>query len=95
MGFNEIQLDYVDSLLLMEKNGQDLDYRNETGESKPGYSKLFKICQGTAIAKEGLYICRCIGLVGSVEDDMSLGQYWEAISNIVDYMSHDVSQPLC
>lgn len=88
-GFNEIQFDYV---RFPASNGgkldKHLDYRNELGESKP-----LTIQRYLKYAKENLsplevYISADIyGLVGSVSDDMGLGQYWEAVSNIVDYVS--------
>ncbi len=88
-GFNEIQFDYVrfpasdggklDSLL---------DYRNTTGHSKPRTIQDFLKYAYKELSAKNVYVSADIyGLVGSVADDMALGQYWEAISNVVDYVS--------
>ncbi len=87
-GFNEVQFDYV---RFPASDGgkldQHLDYRNETGESKPATIQNYLKYAKEQLAPMRAYIAADVyGLVGSVEDDMSLGQYWEAISNIVDYI---------
>ncbi len=88
-GFNEIQFDYV---RFPASNGgkldKSLDYRNETGESKPETIQNYLKEARKQLSPLGIYISADIyGLVGSVSDDMSLGQYWEAVSNVVDYVS--------
>ena len=88
-GFNEIQFDYV---RFPASDGgkldKHLDYRNETGESKPGTIQNYLKYAREQLSPKKVYISADVyGLVGSVEDDMSLGQYWEAVSNIVDYIS--------
>ncbi len=87
-GFNEIQFDYV---RFPASNGgrldKSLDYRNTTGESKPETIQNYLKYAREQLAPLGVYISADIyGLVGSVADDMSLGQYWEAVSNMVDYV---------
>ncbi|MGI5997216.1 MAG: putative glycoside hydrolase [Lutispora sp.] len=88
VGFNEIQFDYVrfpasDGGKLDKR----LDYRNTTGESKPATIQNYLKYAREQLAPKNVYISADVyGLVGSVEDDMALGQYWEAISNIVDYI---------
>jgi len=81
-GFNEIQFDYV---RFPASDGgkldKSLDYRNTEGESKPQ-----AIQEYLKYAREQLAPADVYGLVGSVADDMSLGQYWEAVSNVVDYI---------
>lgn len=89
VGFNEIQFDYV---RFPASDGgkldKHLDYRNETGESKPGTIQNYLKYAREQLSPKKVYISADVyGLVGSVEDDMSLGQYWEAVSNIVDYIS--------
>ena len=89
VGFNEIQFDYV---RFPASNGgrldNMLDYRNTNGETKPQAIQNYLKYAREQLAPLGVYISADIyGLVGSVEDDMSLGQYWEAVSNIVDYVS--------
>lgn len=62
-----------------------MDYRNTTGESKPATIQNFLKYAYKELSQEKVYISADIyGLVGSVGDDMALGQYWEAISNAVD-----------
>lgn len=88
-GFNEIQFDYV---RFPASNGgkldKVLDYRNEKGESKPETIQNYLKYAREQLAPMQVYISADIyGLVGSVSDDMALGQYWEAVSNVVDYVS--------
>lgn len=88
VGFNEIQFDYV---RFPASDGgkldKHLDYRNETGESKPGTIQNYLKYAKEQLSPLRVYISADVyGLVGSVEDDMSLGQHWEAVSNIVDYI---------
>ncbi len=89
VGFNEIQFDYV---RLPDSGGgkldEHLDYRNTGNESKPQIIQDFLKYAYKELSPEGVYVSADIyGLVGSVTDDMGLGQYWEAISNVVDYVS--------
>ncbi|MEW9121676.1 MAG: putative glycoside hydrolase [Thermotaleaceae bacterium] len=88
-GFNEIQFDYV---RFPASNGgkldASLDYRNVNGESKPETIQNFLKYAHKELSPLEVYISADIyGLVGSVADDMALGQYWEAVSNVVDYVS--------
>lgn len=87
-GFNEVQFDYV---RFPASDGgkldKSLDYRGNTGESKPQVIQNYLIYAREQLSPLNVYISADVyGLVGSVADDMSLGQYWEAISNVVDYI---------
>ena len=87
-GFNEIQFDYV---RFPASDGgkldKSLDYRNTTGESKPQAIQDYLIYAREKLSPLNVYIAADVyGLVGSVADDMALGQYWEAVSNAVDYI---------
>lgn len=87
-GFNEIQFDYV---RFPASNGgkmdKILDYRNTNNESKPQAIQEYLKFAHKELSPLNVYISADIyGLVGSVTDDMALGQYWEAISNVVDYI---------
>jgi len=87
-GFNEIQFDYV---RFPASDGgkldKSLDYRNNEGESKPQAIQDYLKYAREQLAPLNVYISADVyGLVGSVADDMSLGQYWEAVSNAVDYI---------
>ncbi|WP_094756812.1 putative glycoside hydrolase [Caminicella sporogenes] len=88
VGFNEIQFDYV---RFPASNGgkmdKYLDYKNTLGESKPLTIQRYLKYAREELSPLKVYISADIyGLVGSVADDMGIGQYWEAISNIVDYV---------
>lgn len=87
-GFNEVQFDYV---RFPASNGgrldKILDYRNTKNESKPQAIQEYLKYAKKELSPLGVYVSADIyGLVGSVKDDMGLGQYWEAVSNIVDYI---------
>jgi len=88
VGFNEIQFDYV---RFPDSGGGKLDpyldYRNTNNESKPETIQNFLKYAYEELSPEKVYVGADIyGLVGSVTDDMGLGQYWEAVSNVVDYV---------
>ena len=88
-GFNEVQFDYV---RFPASNGgkldKELDYRNTKGESKPAAIQNFlKYARQEIAPLQGYISADIYGLVGSVADDMALGQYWEAVSTVVDIVS--------
>lgn len=87
-GFNEIQFDYV---RFPASNGgkldKQLDYRNTKSELKPEAIQNFLKYAYKELSPLKVYISADIyGLVGSVTDDMALGQHWESVSNVVDYV---------
>lgn len=88
-GFNEIQFDYV---RFPVSNGGKLDklvdYKNELNESKQVTIQKYLKYAYKELSPLNVYIAADIfGQVGSVTDDMDIGQYWEAVSNVVDYVS--------
>lgn len=88
-GFNEVQFDYV---RFPASNGGKLDpslnYRNTTGESKPAAIQKFLIEAHKQLSPLHVYTSADVyGQVGSSPDDMALGQHWEAVSNVVDFIS--------
>lgn len=88
-GFNEVQFDYV---RFPASNGgkldKILDYRNLKNESKAQVLQEYLKYARKELSPLQAYISADVyGLVSSVEDDMALGQYWEGISNVVDYIS--------
>jgi hypothetical protein len=88
VGFNEVQFDYV---RFPASNGGKLDsvldYKNTEGISKPETIQNFLKKAYNEISPLEVYISADVyGMVSSVEDDMGIGQYWEAISNVVDYI---------
>lgn len=87
-GFNEIQFDYV---RFPASNGgkldASLDYRNEKNESKAKAIQEYLKNARKELSPLGVYISADVfGLVTTHEDDMGLGQYWEGISNVTDYI---------
>lgn len=87
-GFNEVQFDYV---RFPASNGgkldKILDYRNANNESKANVlQEYLKYARKELSPLEAYISADVYGLVSSVEDDMALGQYWESISNVVDYI---------
>ncbi|SHH64635.1 putative glycoside hydrolase [Clostridium grantii] len=87
-GFNEIQFDYV-RFPASDGGKLDkvLDYRNNDNESKAKAIQEYLMYGHKELEPYEVYIGADIyGLVASVTNDMSLGQYWEAISNVVDYI---------
>ncbi len=88
-GFNEIQFDYV-RFPASDAGKLDaiLDYRNVENEGKAETIQNYLKQAYSVISKEEAYISADVyGLVGSVPDDMHLGQHWEAVSNFTDYIS--------
>lgn len=87
-GFNEIQFDYVRFPASSGgKLDSVLDYRNSKNETKTQVIQEYLKYARKELSPLGAYISADVyGLVASVEDDMALGQYWEAISNVVDYI---------
>jgi len=88
-GFNEIQFDYV---RFPASNGgkldKDLDYKNKLDESKPKAIQEFLKYAREELSPLNVYISADVyGMVGTTNNDMGLGQYWEAVSNVTDYIS--------
>ncbi|MHD0317298.1 putative glycoside hydrolase [Fusobacterium sp. THCT1E2] len=87
-GFDEIQFDYV---RFPASNGgkldKELDYRNPNKESKPETIQKYLQYARKELEPLGVYIAADVyGQVGSLPDDMALGQHWESVSNVVDYI---------
>ena len=89
VGFNEIQFDYV---RFPASNGGKLDkvlnYRNKDNMTKAEAIQKYLNYAKKELSPYNVYISADIyGQVGSSSDDMSLGQFWEAVSSEVDYIS--------
>lgn len=88
-GFNEIQFDYV-RFPASDGGKLDsvLDYKNTKKESKAKTIQKYLEYAREELADYKVYISADVyGQIGSVQDDMALGQYWEAVSSEVDYIS--------
>lgn len=84
LGFNEIQFDYI----RFTDWKTNLNFKNTEKESKALAIQRFLKYAHEELSKKEIYVSADIfGLVASASDDLNLGQYWEGISNVVDYVS--------
>lgn len=88
MGFNEIQFDYV----RFPENAYNLsvakaDFKNKYDEEKAEAVQNFLFYATDQIHKEGIYLSVDVFGECSSEYVTAYGQYWPAISNIVDVIS--------
>jgi hypothetical protein len=88
LGFNEIQFDYV---RFPASNGgkldASLDYRNPEGETKSEAIQKFLVYAHERLSPLGVYVAADVfGWAASSTDDVGIGQHWEAVSNVVDYL---------
>lgn len=89
MGFNEIQFDYVrfpDGLRTKEKNNQ-VDYKNKYGETKAQVIQRFLMYATNELHKLNVYVSCDVFGESSWGYVTSYGQYWPAMSNVVDVIS--------
>ncbi|MCP5524703.1 MAG: SH3 domain-containing protein [Verrucomicrobiales bacterium] len=85
LGFNEVQFDYI--RFPDVPRSADLDYRNPNGDSKADAIQSFLLDARKALEPLKVYLAADVfGLVCHTIDDMRIGQYWEAVSNAVDYI---------
>ncbi len=88
MGFNEIQFDYVrfpDGT--WDFSDGYLDYRNDYGESKAQAVQRFLMYAADRIHDAGAYISADVFGECSSSYVCAYGQYWPAITNVVDVIS--------
>lgn len=89
MGFNEIQFDYVrfpDGLRTKEKNKQ-VDYKNTYNETKVQAIQRFLMYATNELHKLNVYVSCDVFGESSSGYVTAYGQYWPAISNVVDVIS--------
>ena len=89
MGFNEIQFDYVrfpEDAYNMSVKG-NTDFKNKYNEEKAEAVQNFLFYAVDQIHKEGAYLSVDVFGECSSEYVTAYGQYWPAISNIVDAIS--------
>lgn len=85
-GFNEVQFDYIRFPEVADD--ARVDYRNPRRETKAQAVQSFLLDARRQLAPLHVYLSADVfGLVCAARDDMRLGQYWEAISAVVDYIS--------
>jgi len=88
LGFNEIQFDYVRFPASGGgKLDSSLDYRNYENESKAEAIQKFLKYAYSEISKDEVYVSADVfGWVASATNDVGIGQHWEALTNVVDFM---------
>lgn len=88
-GFNEIQFDYVrfpEATYEMSKSGK-ADFRNKYDESKAQAVQNFCFYAADQLRESGAYISVDVFGESAYSYVTAYGQYWNAISNIVDAIS--------
>lgn len=88
-GFNEVQFDYVrfpDYLINYEAHG-NIDLKNEYSESKAQAVQRFLIYATDALHAHGAYVAADVFGETSNTYVAPYGQYWDAISTVVDVIS--------
>lgn len=84
-GFDEIQFDYVRYPAISKKSR--MDYRNTEDESHTATIQKFLKYAYTELSPYEVYVAADVfGWTATALDDVGIGQHWEAISNVVDYM---------
>ena len=89
MGFDEIQFDYVrfpDNGWRYEKNGT-IDYRNALEETKAQAIQRFLMYATDILHEHGAYVSADVYGESAYTYVTAYGQYWPAISNVVDVIS--------
>lgn len=89
MGFHEIQFDYVrfpDNTWRYE-NGGTIDFRNTLGETKAQAIQRFLMYATDILHEHGAYVSADVYGESAYTYVTAYGQYWAAISNVVDVIS--------
>ena len=89
MGFQEIQFDYVrfpDSTWRYENAGT-IDFRNAYGETKAQAIQRFLMYATDILHEHGAYVSADVYGESAFNYVTAYGQYWPAISNVVDAIS--------
>ena len=89
MGFHEIQFDYVrfpDSTWRYENAGT-IDFRNTFGETKAQAIQRFLMYATDILHEHGAYVSTDVYGESAYTYVTAYGQYWPAISNVVDVIS--------
>lgn len=87
-GFDEIQFDYVRFPDTGSKKDKLLDFRNNLGENKTEAIQGFLKYAYEKLSEEEVYVSADVfGWTATAINDVGIGQHWEAMTNVVDYMS--------
>lgn len=85
LGFDEIQFDYVRFPTVPQ--GVNVDYKNDMGIGKTAVIQEFLKYSNEKLRPHNVYISADVfGWAGTAVDDVGIGQHWEAISNVCDYI---------
>ena len=84
-GFNEIQFDYVRFPAISNK--ERIEFRNVENESQTATIQSFLKTAYRELSKHEVYISADVfGWAATSINDVGIGQHWEAITNVVDYI---------
>ena len=85
LGFDEIQFDYVRFPAIA--NPSQMDYRNEAGETPTAAIQGFLEYAYESLAPYEVYVAADVfGWAATATGDVGIGQQWEALTNVVDYI---------
>lgn len=86
-GFNEIQFDYVRFPATGSKLDRSLDFRNPDNHSKTyAVQEFVKYAREEINALEAYVALDVFGWTATTINDSGIGQHWEGMSNVSDYM---------
>ncbi|MBS7527267.1 hypothetical protein KHM83_11300 [Fusibacter paucivorans] len=84
-GFDEIQFDYVRFPAISNKDR--IDFRNETGATQvAAIQNYLKYAYGELSPMHVYVSADVFGWAATAINDVGIGQHWEAIANVVDYI---------
>ena len=89
MGFNEIQFDYVrfPDLTMEYEEAGTIDFQNTYGETKAQAIQRFLMYATDILHEHGAYVSADVYGESAYNYVTAYGQYWPAISNVVDVIS--------
>lgn len=88
LGFNEIQFDYVRFPATTSKTDAQLVFYNQNGRNKVQCIQEFLKFAHERLQKKKVYMTADVfGWIATSFDDQNIGQHWEAMSSVVDYMA--------
>lgn len=84
-GFDEVQFDYVRFPAISKP--ETMDFKNPTSESQSAAIQSFlKYAYGELTPLEVYISADVFGWAASAINDVGIGQHWESVSNVVDYI---------
>ena len=89
MGFHEIQFDYVrfPDRTMRYENAGTIDFHNAYGETKAQTIQRFLMYAADILHEHGAYVSADVYGESAYKYVTAYGQYWPAISNVVDVIS--------